>query len=132
MANRDRVDAEALRRLGAKGTVRVGAQGLQVVVGPIADQIAGSIRAQLRAAPHESNAPAGGNFLAALGGKSNVRKVERGAGRLIVTVVDSARIDEQGLIEQGARAVAVAGPTSVHVLHGDLEALEGSLAPLLA
>ncbi len=131
LENRNRVDVEALRRLGAKGTVRVGAKGLQVVVGPVADQVAGSIRAQLHAAPQVSDAPAGGNVLAALGGKSNVRKVERGAGRLIVTVVDAARGDERALIEHGARAVAVAGPTSVHVLHGDVDALEGSLAPLL-
>ena len=132
MANRDRVDAEALRRLGAKGTVRVGAKGLQVVVGPMADQIAGAIRAQLHS-PHEAVIPlAGGNVLAALGGKANVRRIEQIAGRLVVTVAEAARVDERALIELGARGIAVASPTSVHVLHADIVALELSLAPLLA
>ncbi|MGB6309954.1 MAG: N-acetylglucosamine-specific PTS transporter subunit IIBC, partial [Steroidobacteraceae bacterium] len=42
------IDEAALRRLGARGTLRQAAQGLQVVLGPIADQVAGQIRAALR------------------------------------------------------------------------------------
>ncbi len=131
LANRDRVDAEALRRLGAKGTVRVGAKGLQVVVGPLADQVAGAIRAQLNAPPEPTLAPAGGNILAALGGKSNVRAIEQAAGRLVVSVADATRIDERALMELGVRAVGVASPTSVHLLHADVDALERSLSPLV-
>jgi PTS system N-acetylglucosamine-specific IIC component len=132
LVNRDRVDTAALKRLGAAGTVRVGERGLQVVVGPQADQVASAIRSQLRAAPESNAPPAGGNVLAALGGKSNVRKLEQVAGRLVVTVADSARVDEKSLMEQGMRAVAIASPTSVHVLHADIDALERGIAPLLA
>ena len=131
LANRDRVDAEALRRLGAKGTVRVGDKGLQVVVGPMADQMASAIRTRMHAPAENEPPPAGGNVLAALGGKSNVRKVEKAAGRLVVTVVDAAHVDEKALVELGARGVAIAGPTSVHLLHSDIAQLEESLAPLL-
>jgi hypothetical protein len=84
-------------------------------------------------APARTDAPLrGGNMLAALGGKSNVRRIEQAGGRLVVTVVDPSRVDERALIETGARGVAIAGPSSVHVLHSDLDALERSLAPLLA
>jgi N-acetylglucosamine PTS system EIICBA or EIICB component len=132
LAHRDRVDIEALRRLGARGTVRVGENGLQVVVGPMADQMAGAIRARL-AAPAEAPAafPAG-NLLAALGGRANVRRIEQAAGRLVVTVADASRVDEKALVEQGARGVAVASAQSVHLLHPDVAALERSLSPLLA
>ena len=132
LANRDRVDAEALKRLGAKGTVRVGERGLQVVVGPMADQIASAIRSRMHSEPVSAALPAGGNLLAALGGKGNVRKVVQAAGRLVVTVADAARVDEKALVEMGVRGVAVASSTSVHVLHADVAALERGLAPLLA
>lgn len=132
LANRDRIDADALRRLGAKGTVRVGEKGLQVVVGPMADQVASAIRLRLNASEGDGDEVAGGTVLAALGGRANVRKVEQVAGRLIVTVVDASRIDERALVAQGARGVAVASSSSVHVLHEDVAMLEGKLAPLLA
>jgi PTS system N-acetylglucosamine-specific IIC component len=131
LAQRDRIDADALRRLGAKGTVRVGEKGLQVVVGPHADQLASAIRSEMRYGDREAGPIAGGTLLAALGGRGNVRRIERSAGRLVVTVADSGRVDERALLEQGARGVAVAGPDSVHVLHADLDALEASLAPLI-
>jgi PTS system N-acetylglucosamine-specific IIC component len=43
-----KVDEAALRRLGAHGLVRPSATALQVVVGPVADQVAERIRRQLR------------------------------------------------------------------------------------
>ena len=132
LANRDRIDADALRRLGAKGTVRVGEKGLQVVVGPMADQVASAIRLRMHAAEGDGDEVAGGTLLAALGGKSNVQRIEQSAGRLVVTVADTSRIDERALVAQGARGVAIAGPSSVHVLHEDVAMLEGKLAPLLS
>ncbi len=45
------IDAALLKRLGARGILRSADQGLQVVLGPIADQVAGEIRAALRRAP---------------------------------------------------------------------------------
>jgi PTS system N-acetylglucosamine-specific IIC component len=53
------VDEAALKRLGAQGIIRSSATGLQVVLGPIADQVAGEIRAALRTtAAAAANAPA--------------------------------------------------------------------------
>jgi PTS system N-acetylglucosamine-specific IIC component len=50
----DAVDVEGLKRLGARGVVRPSANALQVVVGPVADLIAGEIRETLAALPRES------------------------------------------------------------------------------
>lgn len=132
LADRERVDADGLKRLGARGTVRVGEAGLQVVVGPMADQVASAIRARLREGGGVEPSALGGKILETLGGQSNVRRVELGAGRLLVTVKDASRIDERGLLALGARGIAVASESSVHVLHADAERLEQELAPLLA
>jgi N-acetylglucosamine PTS system EIICBA or EIICB component len=47
VADQSTVNEAALRHLGARGVVRPGADALQVVLGPIADQVAGDIRAAL-------------------------------------------------------------------------------------
>jgi len=44
------IDEAALKRLGARGIIRSSGQGLQVVLGPIADQVAGEIRTESRTA----------------------------------------------------------------------------------
>jgi PTS system N-acetylglucosamine-specific IIC component len=51
------VDAGALKRLGALGIVRPSATALQVVVGPVADQLAGEIREALAALPPGNGSP---------------------------------------------------------------------------
>jgi N-acetylglucosamine PTS system EIICBA or EIICB component len=134
------VDTAALKRLGAVGVVRPGANTLQVVVGPVADQLVGEIRTLLRAAGTAvaTHAPAplapraaaavpaarraepvdAARLLAALGGRANVRALEAVAGRLRVTVDDTARIDSAALRELGLRGVARAAPGVVHVLTG--------------
>jgi len=56
------IDEAALRRLGALGVLRAGAQGLQVVLGPEADQVAGNIRDSVK---HRAPAAAPGVKLAA-------------------------------------------------------------------
>jgi PTS system N-acetylglucosamine-specific IIC component len=50
MADQSAVDAEALKRLGVRGMIRPSATALQVVVGAEADQVAGEMKAALRAA----------------------------------------------------------------------------------
>src|SRR5712672_2287665 len=45
------IDESALRRLGARGILRSSEQGLQVVLGPIADQVAGEMRSASRDLP---------------------------------------------------------------------------------
>ncbi|MDB6084307.1 MAG: N-acetyl-D-glucosamine transporter, partial [Gammaproteobacteria bacterium] len=87
LADNRAVDETALKRLGARGILRSSDQGLQVVLGPIADQVAGEIRTAsrvgLRPAPGgvPARAPAEAfdahdvpAMLAALGGRGNVLK----------------------------------------------------------
>ncbi len=50
MADQSAVDEAALKRLGARGMIRPSATALQVVVGTDADQVAGEMKAALRAA----------------------------------------------------------------------------------
>src|SRR5882757_53460 len=107
------IDEAALKRLGARGILRSSGQGLQVVLGPIADQVAGEIRTAsrtpLRTAPDHAapiaRTPAqhGGDalgahdapaMLAALGGLGNVSKLETAAGRLLISTVRPDLIDE--------------------------------------
>ncbi|HZZ94318.1 MAG TPA: N-acetylglucosamine-specific PTS transporter subunit IIBC [Usitatibacter sp.] len=128
LRDRKRVDADALRGLGASGSVNVGASGLQVVVGPIADQLAGEIRASVSGGSARVDAAA---WMQALGGAGNVVRLESVPGRLLVTVRDAGCLDAQALVRLGARGVGVPSPTSVHVLHADAPALESSLAPAL-
>src|SRR5882757_530637 len=90
------IDEAALRRLGARGILRSSEQGLQVVLGPIADQVAGEMRTASRDLPRTvasgtTASSTGGHdakaMLAALGGRGNVLKLETAAGRLLISTV---------------------------------------------
>ena len=123
-----RVDAAALARLGAMGVVRPSPTAIQVVLGPIADQVAGEIRAHLRG---EGAAVAAGDrgtkatpvsaadLLAALGGIGNLVRVESAAGRVLVAVVRAELVDLAGLESAGARASARTAGGTIHVLLGN-------------
>jgi PTS system N-acetylglucosamine-specific IIC component len=129
LADRRRVDRAALKRLGARGTVDIGANGLQVVVGPIADGVAGDIRAFLAGAPSEGeDADA---LLAALGGSRNVEAMQASGGRLLFTLRDANAVDRARLQSIATRGVAFATPSQVQVLHARPETLEAAIAPLL-
>jgi PTS system N-acetylglucosamine-specific IIC component len=113
------IDESALARLGSRGLLRSATTGLQVVLGPIADQVAGEIRDAMRegAAGREAalkdaarkdavrlpNAPA---MLAALGGRRNVSDVESHAGRVLMRIADPKIVDETALRSLGIRGVA--------------------------
>ena len=58
VADQSAVDEAALRALGARGLVRPSAEALQVVLGPIADQVAGELRAAMRDGASADPAPA--------------------------------------------------------------------------
>ena len=143
VADQSAVDAAALKRLGAAGLVRPAANALQVVVGPVADQIAGEMRALLRsgqpgqetngplqsgvvsaptaAAPTATSSaplPGAAQLMAALGGPGNIAAVEALAGRLRITLRDPARIDATALKALPVRGVAQVAPEVLHVLLG--------------
>jgi N-acetylglucosamine PTS system EIICBA or EIICB component len=135
------IDEAALRRLGARGILRSSEQGLQVVLGPIADQVAGEMRAASRAdlsgaaasradlshaTPSNSAASGSGAsstgghdaqaMLTALGGRGNVVKLETAAGRLLISTVRPESIDEAALRILGIRGIARPAGLAVQVL----------------
>jgi PTS system N-acetylglucosamine-specific IIC component len=126
------IDEPALKRLGSRGVLRSSTTGLQVVLGPIADQVAGEIRDALRStvphstrhdapqpAHHDAPQPAGHDapaVLAALGGRHNVVGVESFAGRLLMRICDPKAIDERALGTLGVRGVAHPTAASIQLL----------------
>jgi N-acetylglucosamine PTS system EIICBA or EIICB component len=101
-----------LRALGARGVVRPGGNALQVVLGPVADQVAGEIRASLRA----KGAVRDERWSRALGGAANVEEVRQRATRLIVSLADPDKFNDAALKALGARAVTRSSSGLVHVL----------------
>ena len=136
------IDEAALSRLGARGVLRSSTQGLQVVLGPIADQVAGEIRAESRpaqrTASHPAERAAGGSrgadahdasaMLAALGGPGNVRRLETAGGRLLVSAVDPSLVDEAALAAVGARGVARPPGSPIQILVAG--SVESTVEPL--
>jgi PTS system N-acetylglucosamine-specific IIC component len=136
------VDQAALVRLGSRGLVDLGGGSIQVVLGPIADQVAGRIRAALNregrrpepaAKLKVSGAaatipPASGisaqtaaAWVAALGGRTNVDRLELGGDRLLVRLQRTQILDTGALGPLGVRAVA-------HLKDGALQLLLGPVA----
>lgn len=120
VANQASVNEGALKQLGARGVVRPSAETLQVVVGPIADQLASDIRAELKS---PSSAPAApslspASLLEALGGRANVREVRLAASRLLIAVKDPDAVVDTRIAALAARGIARPAPNSVHVVLG--------------
>lgn len=119
------VDEAALKALGSRGMVRPSDKALQVVLGPIADQVAGEMRQALVNRPAvEAAAEIGSKpgqidlerWSAALGGRANIRKAELRAGRICAELEDVRVLDEPALFDLGARGVARPSPGRIQVL----------------
>lgn len=108
------VDEARLKALGARGVMRPGGNALQVVLGPIADQVAGEIRSALRGGT--TTAQGGAEWIAALGGAANIEDLQHRSTRLVVRLADVAKLDEPALKRLGARAVVRSEGGRVHVL----------------
>jgi PTS system N-acetylglucosamine-specific IIC component len=161
VGTQETVDVQALKRLGARGVVKPSATALQVVVGPVADQLAGEIREAMTSMPRESTAAAPAvrtipplgppseiattpavpapakevlrQLLAALGGRANVRAIEPSSSRLRIAVASTGAIDGVAIRKLGMRGVAIAAPDCVHVIVGPAAPAAGaSLRELLA
>ena len=115
VASQDVIDEPALKRLGARAVVKVSSNALQVVLGPIADQVADEIRARLRAPSSAKDImPA---LLAALGGRENVREIEViASSRLRVRVSNADSVDSRAIASLGWRGIARPTADRVHVL----------------
>lgn len=133
------VDELRLTALGARGIVRLPPDRLQVVLGPMADNIASEMREagmvpaggearsavgpQAAAPPLDSEGPEVGEWIAALGGAGNIREVRDLHSRLRIEVVDSGAIDTAKLLAEGARAVRILAGETVHILVRDARSL---------
>jgi N-acetylglucosamine PTS system EIICBA or EIICB component len=107
------VNESLLKQLGSRGLLRSAGTGLQVVLGPIADQVAGEIRSSMRGGAAQIDAAA---VLSALGGRKNVADIECFAGRLALRVSESNAVDEPALARLGIRGVAHPNPSSIQLL----------------
>jgi PTS system N-acetylglucosamine-specific IIC component len=120
------IDEAMLKRLGSRGILRSSATGLQVVLGPIADQTAGEIRAALRSlasmgpvqkapaeAPAAIDAP---GLIAALGGRDNVADLGTFANRLLIRTARPDRVDPSALAKLGIRGIACSAADSIQLL----------------
>jgi N-acetylglucosamine PTS system EIICBA or EIICB component len=119
-------DEAALKRLGTRGVLRMGDGAVQVVVGPIADQLASEIRAALRSAVPVSTPAARAlipdtsavdRVIDALGGKANISSVRVNSTRLCISLRDPAAVNEAAL-RGSVRAVARPAADSVHLILG--------------
>ena len=134
-----KVDETRLKALGARGLLRPSAQGLQVVVGPIADQVATEMRAAagplaipVAIAPPESGSPVAAvdakPWLAALGGRDNIAEAGAASSRLWLRLSDPSKMDSAALEALGTRAIATPGADIVHLILGmDAEPVAASL-----
>ncbi|HEX7849592.1 MAG TPA: N-acetylglucosamine-specific PTS transporter subunit IIBC [Sphingomonas sp.] len=125
--DQDKVSEPRLKKLGARGFIRPTAQGLQVVLGPIADAVAMEMRAAAGllsvAAPVVDSSPTVAAadptpWLAALGGRDNVTASGAASSRLWVDLADPARADETALRKLGVRMIARPSANALHLILG--------------
>lgn len=131
------VDEARLKALGSRGIVRPSDRALQVVLGPIADQVASEIRAAMGSALISAPGPApaaavpavaspvpAGDFAlaqglaSALGGMRNIEELGSCTSRLRLVLRDPQAVDEAALKQLGVRGVARIGERTVHVVLG--------------
>jgi PTS system N-acetylglucosamine-specific IIC component len=133
--NNQSIDEKALKQLGARGVLRTSTQGLQVVLGPMADQVAGEIRDALKsAAPIEGGAHGdcdAEGLLAALGGRGNVTRFDTGAGRLLFRAKRAQDVNLDALRRLDIRGVALPSADSIQLLVGQVDVWEHALRLLL-
>jgi PTS system N-acetylglucosamine-specific IIC component len=146
VADQNAVDADRLKQLGARGMIRPSADTLQVVVGPIADQVAGDIRAALGASLKQaaldastqippttpratSSTPLNASALAAaLGGLANIADLSVIASRLSISLKNAGAMDEGAARAAGARSAVRVNPSTWHVIVGpDAQAMAQAL-----
>ncbi|HWF64346.1 MAG TPA: N-acetylglucosamine-specific PTS transporter subunit IIBC [Rhizomicrobium sp.] len=125
VADQSKVNEAALKALGARGLIRPSDKALQIVLGPIADQVAGDIRAELKRAPAAAN---GNRLLSSLGGSANLAGVTVRSSRLLVEVKDANKVMEKELRDT-ARAVVQTGPSRWQIIVGpDAQAVADGFA----
>ena len=119
VAEQGAVNEARLKQLGARGLVRPSANTLQVVVGPIADQLASEIRAAVQAgAVVPAKALDVHALLRALGGRANIDDVRVSSTRLSLTLKQAGSVTAELLKAAGARAAVAVDDRTWHVIIG--------------
>lgn len=131
------VSEPRLRALGAIGFVRPSPEGLQVVLGPIADAVAMEMRAatgplsSARAKAIAQEPSMAGDdarpWFDALGGRDNVQESGAAASRIWLKLGDVGRIDRAALARLGVRMVVETRSDAVHLLVADADPIAAAL-----
>ncbi|AVP98655.1 PTS N-acetyl-D-glucosamine transporter [Ahniella affigens] len=146
LKDRQSIQRDALKQLGARGTIEVGKQGLQVVVGPEADRIASQIRTHWQSsrltdagsapqplsrqtrASAQSTRPALDpdvlrTLVTAMGGQHNIKTVVARSGRALVSVHHAAMVERDAIAALFPRGVYESADGTWHLLHADAVAM---------
>jgi PTS system N-acetylglucosamine-specific IIC component len=118
MVDNQAIDDAMLKRLGARGILRSSAEELQVVLGPVADQVAGEIREALRSQPPAAPPIDAPGLIAAVGGRGNVVEFGTFAGRLLIRMAQPEKVDVSALGKLGIRGIAHSAADSIQLLVG--------------
>lgn len=136
-----KVDEARLKALGAAGLIRPSAQGLQVVLGPIADAVAMEMRAAAGPVAAATRDPAyvtpafvpaiePAPWLAALGGRANILDAGAASSRVWLHLDDPDGIDEAALAKLGVRMVARPTADTLHLIVPDATPIATALQPV--
>lgn len=143
LRDRQIIHREQLKQLGSRGTIEVGKQGLQVVVGPEADQIATQIRGSWRASRDLSDmlpqVPSHQSLIAsheglpkpeflervidALGGRDNVEASHANSMRLVVQLKCAELVRRELLGALFPQGMCEIRSGTWHLLHPKLHSL---------
>ena len=124
------VSLQELKRLGARGVVRPAKGAVQIVLGLLADQVAGEIRATLAAGTPGTDSPAASveqnapersiadAIVAALGGAANIAELRLLASRLHVVLHDKSTLQLGAVERLELRGFAITPAGALHLLVG--------------
>ena len=117
------VNEGGLKALGARGVLKLDNGGLQVVFGPVADQIAGEVRQAIASGPVAPPSVPQLDVAAIVKalGAGNVRSVRARGTRLLVDLNDPAKLDEASLRRGGILGIVISADAArpVHLIAGD-------------
>jgi PTS system N-acetylglucosamine-specific IIC component len=137
VADQALIDMPRLKALGARGVLRPSPTAVQVVLGPIADQVAVEIRQAASAAEDAGHAPVAmaietvdplaDRLIEALGGSANITGHQWRHGRIRVWLHDADLVAPEALARSGIRQIAATAPGRLHLLFApaDRDRLQG-------
>lgn len=119
VADQGKVDEAALKALGARGVIRPSEKAIQIVLGPVADQVAGDMRKVVAGgAKAQAQTVDRDRLLATLGGRSNLIELMARGSRLLVEVKDPAKVAEADLAANIPRGAIRTAPTRWQIILG--------------